>query len=226
VGTKAVIWLIQWPVVMLTTQRAASGEVQTAWSCTFISPHSFMVCPETTLSFTVPFVLCSISREMVGWLRKKSQNWKCYKFSKDDIADVEMVKIVYAWYGRFRNVGNSLRTISQMLKWWKFSREGIADVEMVEILYGRYSTCWNGWNSVRTISHILKWWKFCRDVIDGELSLGMVSEMLKCWKFSTDDIEEFKVLNISFTCIIKVDSAVSSDGRLPNNLRAVASGFY
>jgi len=46
--------------------RATSGEVKNAWNCTFISAHSFMVCPETTLSFTVPFVLRSISPEMVG----------------------------------------------------------------------------------------------------------------------------------------------------------------
>jgi len=159
--------------------RTTSGEVKNAWKCTFISPHSFMVCPETTLSFTVYFVLRSISREMVGWLRKISQIWKYYKFSTDDIADVEMGKfctdaiadvemaeIVYVWYGRFWNVGNSLGTISKMLKWWKLCADDIAHVKMVEILYGRYRRCWNGRNCLRVIRQILKCWKFSRNDIE------------------------------------------------------------
>jgi hypothetical protein len=64
-------------------------------------------------------------------------------------------------------------------------------------------------------------------MLNGRKSLGKVLQMLKWWKFCADDIEEVKVLKISFTCrIIKVESAVPSDGRLPNYLRAVASGFY
>jgi len=59
---------------------------------------------------------------------------KWWIFSREGIADVEIVDIVWGRYRRCRNGEYSLRKVSQMSKCWKFSREGIAHVEMVDIL--------------------------------------------------------------------------------------------
>jgi len=55
-------------------------------------------------------------------------------FSRECIADIEMVDILYRRYRRCRNGGHSIGKVSQMLKCWIFSREGVADVEIVAIL--------------------------------------------------------------------------------------------
>ena len=143
------------------------------------------------------YMLRSRSREILGWLRTISRILKFWKFPTDDIANVEVAEIIYVWYRRFWNFGNSLGEMLHMLKFWKFSREVIANVEVVEILYGR---CRNGGNSVRKISQLLKSWTFPRDDTagiemvemlceiysrfwNGGNSLRTISKRLKFWKF-------------------------------------------
>jgi len=59
---------------------------------------------------------------------------KWWIFSREGIADVEIVDIVWGRYRRCRSGGSSLGKVSQMLKLWILYGEGIADVEMVNIL--------------------------------------------------------------------------------------------